>query len=206
MVVPAVCYSTLIHEWSAKLDELARSGHLGKEKNRYQLRLLRMFEAVVKTCIDNDFSQGVFMLDRHRQTYAYILEELEDLYSLPDVQHSGLSFSQSVGESIWLCALNCRDSRHRQRAIGLLRRLRICDGLWDSMLLAEAMQKLKDVEDEGGLLNDGGLCLCVYQEYICGKHRIRESFIECVGQELIFCYNMATDAEGCNMRRISLQY
>ncbi len=65
---------------------------------------------------------------------------------------------------------------------------------------------MKDVEDEGGLLNDGGLCPCVYQEYIYGKHRIRESFIECVGQELVFCYNMATDAEGCNMRRISLQY
>ncbi len=93
MVVPAICYSTLIHEWSAKLDELTRSGHLGKEKNRYQLRLLRMFKAVVKTCINNDFSQGVFILDRHRQTYAYILKELKDLYSLPDVQHSSLSFS-----------------------------------------------------------------------------------------------------------------
>lgn len=90
------------------------------------------------------------------------------------------SFSLSTCEALDFVGHVCRDTVLRRRLIALLKKWSHREGMWDSELIASAIEAHLMVEEEG-VEDDAdciGSCACIRGSYICDDHRVCSQDIE----------------------------
>lgn len=193
--------------WAKKFDEFQRTVVLTDENDIFASRILGIYIALSRASLNFNLADGIFLMDSFAPAFRAGLDTLEDMlinrvspHPSPSANNSTFSFSFSICEMCcWICT-NCRDHDFRKRVVSLLRTHQICDGLWDSRLIASILETHAEIEDEGGLENLNPTmtdkCLCIFNQFICGRHRIIDSWIEFVRDgEAIMHYIVVKDAE-----------
>ncbi|KAJ3495804.1 hypothetical protein NLG97_g3124 [Lecanicillium saksenae] len=160
-------------------------------QNRFGWTMLEIYRRILCVSLAHDGASNNmpswFKWDQQTSEFFQILEDLERLAEDWITQcrtieeqkaNAEFSFSMSMAESCYFISIACRDHDLRCRACALLKRWGVCDGMWDSKLMAAVIEATMDVEEEAGLANmlripgEEQICSCTYRQYICEDHRI----------------------------------
>lgn len=199
--------------WTYKFQKFRQSQSEQSPKGareEFGWRMLEIYQRIMRISLVHDDLEYTYKWDRQTLTFFGILEDLERLAedwltqcrARADKQaQDDFSFSMSMAESCYFISIACRDHDLRLRAIALLRRWGICDGLWDSNLMAAVIEATMDVEEEPGLTtarlqtDNHQACPCIYRKYICEEHRIWTRKIRFLGVgEASFSYSTVSSA------------
>lgn len=201
-------------KWAAKFNEFCGTMSPTNPDERRRCKVLEVYMLACQMYCSTDTNEGIHTFDQFAQTFDYILSTLEQLYEddsrpietdeapvsppMSPTTAPGFSFSMSICQLLcWVSATN-RDHAFRVRAIALLRRWRLCDGLLESNLVASMIEACMEIEEHPGLVQfQTGVqrCPCVYQKFICSEHRLRSSELDFVGDGVVMLrYATVADA------------
>ena len=91
-------------------------------------------------------------IDEHLPTFQAIIDMIRpflDHFHTQVGTHSHFSFEHGIIPCLHMVGKHCRDRRLRREAIALLRSLACCEGIWDSLILADLLERLMELEEEG---------------------------------------------------------
>lgn len=194
--------------WANKFQKFRESVILTNENDKNRAKLLELYAFAMRACINSDITEGIYLFDRHTDTFNAVLKTLEEMqqsrltYGNAPFTRTNFSFSISVCELFWWITISCRQHDFRVRAIALLREWPVCDGLWDSRLIASVLEACMNIEDEGGLaqlhMAPPRRCRCTYRSFICGEHRLRTKWVQFVrdGEALLHFSTVKDSKEG----------
>lgn len=200
--------------WAKKFDEFQRTVVLTDENDIFASRILGIYIVLIRVAMHANLEDGMFLADSFAPAFHAALDTLEEMldnrtspHPSPSANNSTFSFSFSICELCCWITTSCRDHDFRMRVISLLRTHQICDGLWDSRLVASLLEAFTEIEDEGGLnnlnpmLGDG--CPCIFNQFICELHRIRDCWVEFVRDgEAILHYKVVKNADEPRKERL----
>ncbi|KAJ3497205.1 hypothetical protein NLG97_g2079 [Lecanicillium saksenae] len=215
-ILPSQPLSFICHRrfstWIYKFEQFSQAFACSPPQegaDKYRWRMLTIYVLVMRARLLYGDVEDVHSLDRCAATFYQALEQLErfadDWHGEPPAgtdssQPAGFSFSMSMAEICYCIATGCREHDLRCRAVALLRRWGVCDGMWDSNLMAALIEVTMQVEDEAGIANESlgaGVeppCPCAYRKFVCGQHRIWAKQVRVGnGREALFSYSLVED-------------
>lgn len=157
-----------LDEWDAMCD---KSLHLDKTRPAVLLLLVqkKVMQIFFSKCADGPsemewdkyllpFEEAVTLAEAYMQSVARSPTGSAQSFTLPSSQSEGLrpvlTMAMDIILPLFLIGARCRDSRIRRRALRMLPTCGRREGVWDSWLCAEMVEKVIELE-EGAASEDG---------------------------------------------------
>lgn len=131
------------NSWSKALDGLDQSN---RRSALLMLRIQKFYPwFIIATLQDTRAS----LVDRFQDTFRDILDMVSDYVTLACERCSEFAFALEPGitASVYLVGIQCREESIRSRAIDILAKSAIQEGLWSRKLFASYCQRFKDLEE-----------------------------------------------------------
>lgn len=161
--------------WQHKFDTGLEVGTL---RDREGILILQLRAKITAVVADMNVALSELAYDEFNTEYQSILdmaEEVADIHSKQKTVSKSFSFSACVAEPLAMIAYKCRDIKLRQRAMSLLQRFDMTEGVMNTSYTALLVKRLVDLEEEQLAKpkdpNDED-CHCIQGMFLCNDHRI----------------------------------
>lgn len=169
-----------VDSWKAKFQHLQES-QLFNPVDMEAILLLRMRHLSLEILLGTGFAKMELIWDTFEHKFAKIISLTERLYELRGLSDASqaprqpftFSFTASVCEPLYLAARSCRNGAIRRRAIELLRKWPMNEGIFTSTILADVAEAVMNLE-EGAAANGliASECTCQAGVFVCHEHRV----------------------------------
>ena len=171
-------YAVEFASWRRKFDAFVDKQ---ADKETADILTLQLWAKAQESLVQADLSRGQVALDVLLDAYKESADVAERLCERLTHMTGGstepqFQISLSICELLFWTGHGCRDGPTRRRYLSLMQRWPIYDGIWDTRLLAEILEK--SIHQEENSWREGG-CACVEGVFICNEHRV-------VGHEVEF--------------------
>ena len=155
-----------LQQWSNAADKL--TSEISDILRRRALDLLRCYQAIAEIFLKTVTTQFQTSFDQFIVKFRWIVETLQLVLQTSTVSAAGpVLFSLDLGiiPCLFYTAIKCRHPQTRRRAVALLRKAPLREGLWNAREAAIVAEKAIEFEERNMGNEDGEEFCCIPEEW-----------------------------------------